>query len=91
MENNEKKSVVIKDEERNAKFSSMLKVFNSIIDGNPSTDKVRDKLNSLKESCANAGILTYRQSDAIIARCDNYLNGTYGVDKVKDAFLKQNG
>lgn len=79
----------IKDAERNAKFSSMLNVFATIIDGNPAPDKVRGKLESLKESCKNAGILTFRQSDAIISRCDNYLNGTYGVDKIKEAFFKQ--
>jgi len=78
----------IKDSERNAKFDSMLKIFAEIIDGNPPIDKVKDELVELKEACQSTGLLTLRQSDAIIGRCNNYLNGTYGVDKVKDIFFK---
>lgn len=82
------KEPAIKDSERNEKFDSMLKVFAKIIDGNPPAEKVTEKLNALKDACKNTNLLTYRQADAIFARCDNYLNGTYGVDKTKDAYLK---
>lgn len=85
------KEPAIKDAERNAHFDSMLRVFESIIEGNPApSEKIIGKLNSLKDSCKNTQLLTYRQADAIFARCDNYINGIYGVDKTKDAYLKQN-
>jgi hypothetical protein len=83
----EPKEKAITDLDRNAKWDSMLKVFANIINGNPEPSKVKDKLESLKQA-ATTSIMTGRQQQGIVERCNNYLNGTYGVDRMKDDYAK---
>lgn len=60
----------------NSNWDALLKVFHSI--------KPEDTVsfNELKETAMNT-ILTGRQREGIIARCDNQINGTYGSTSVK--------
>lgn len=67
----------VTDSQRNQKFDSMLKVFSSIIAGNPPVDKVKEKLIGLQKS-AQQSVLTLRQASAIYDRCKYYIDGTYG-------------
>lgn len=62
-------------------FTKMLREFNSLIVTTPAVEKVKNKLLDLKRRAELSVELNYRQKDAIIARCDNYINGTYGNTK----------
>lgn len=68
------------------KFSSFLEVFHSIIEKNPDPSKVKKELADLKEMAKNTPELNARQTEAILARCDNYLSGEYGNTKVAGNF-----
>lgn len=83
----EVKQPTITDKMRNDKWDSMLKVFSAIIKGNPNPEKVKDKLTTLSDSAVNTNLLTPRQREGIVGRCRNYINGKYGVDAIKDAYL----
>jgi hypothetical protein len=76
----------IKDAEYIAEWRSMLNVFNTIIEKKPNPEKVKNDLAALCESAKNTIFLTGAQKDGIVARCRNYSNGTYGVNKIKDAY-----
>lgn len=73
----ETKQTAATDAEINAKWVSMLNMFNKIIDDKPAVDKVKDKLIQLQELAKNS-ILTPRQQEGIYERCQNYINGSYG-------------
>ena len=60
----------------NSNWDALLKVFHSI----KSSDT--KSLNELKETAIHT-VLTERQKEGIIARCDNQINGTYGSSSVK--------
>lgn len=62
-------------------FDSFLREFNGLVDNTPTVGTIRSKLENLKERAQNEKTMTFRQTDAILARCDNYLNGTYGKTK----------
>lgn len=83
-------TVKIKDEQYNTMWVAMMNQFKEITAKNPEPDKVKDKLLELKAAADQTPFLTGRQREGIYARCDNYINGTYGVDAKKDAY-KQNG
>lgn len=68
----------VTDEQINTQWVSMLKVFETIIDGNPPIEKVKDKLEGLKLSAGNSVLLTARQKEGIVGRCNHYLKGEYG-------------
>lgn len=72
----------ITDEMINAKWRSMLKVFKTLITEWPKPEKIKKELEDLKTAAINS-ILTPRQTQGIIARCDNYINGTYGNTKTE--------
>jgi hypothetical protein len=59
-------------------FTIQLKMFKEIISDYPEIEKVRAKLESLKDKSANSNELTFWQKDAIIGRVKNYLAGQYG-------------
>ena len=71
-------------------FSILLKGFNELAEGMPPIEKVKSGLLELKNAAKNSMELTYRQKDAIVARVDNYLAGTYGNTK-KAEHLKHSG
>ncbi len=61
-------------------WNELLKEFHGLIDGKSN----REDFEKLKEKAKNNANLTVRQSEGIVARCNNVLNGTYGTSK--DAF-----
>jgi hypothetical protein len=67
-------------------FTTLLRSFNSLVSGMPSVEKIKKELLRLKEQADKSVELNYRQKDAIIARCDNYINGTYGKTKAGITF-----
>ena len=71
-----------------AKWNSMLEMFKKIIEKDPAPEKVKDKLLELKKAAINTHHLTERQKEGILARCDNYLNGTYGKDEKKKDYIE---
>lgn len=78
---------VITDEMRITKWRAMLGTFEKIIKGFPSVQSVKEDLEALSESAKNTNLLTGAQKDAIVARCRNYINGTYGVNKTKTEYI----
>lgn len=67
-----------------SKWKTLLKVFHDIIESEPTAEKVSEELKSLKEMAIKSTELTVRQIDAIVARCDDYMNGNYGNTKNKE-------
>lgn len=86
----ETKEPKIKDVEYIAEWRSMLDTFSETIKGNPSVDKVKGDLMSLIEVASNTTYLKMAQKDAIIARCRNYINGSYGKNQVKTNYIHNN-
>ena len=80
----------ITDKEYIEKWVSMLKVFNTIIKDNPPVEKVKKSLEDLIQSASITPLLTGAQKDGIVSRCQNYMNGTYGVNKIKSNYIKEN-
>jgi hypothetical protein len=62
-------------------FTLSLRVFNKLIAGTPPPEKVKKELSAIKKKAEHDPELNYRQKDAVIVRCDNYLNGTHGNTK----------
>lgn len=62
-------------------FTLLLKAFNSIVNNLPPFEKVKKELLKIKEQANRSSELNYRQKDAIVIRCDNYVNGNYGNTK----------
>lgn len=60
-------------------FQVLLDGFKEAIKDEPSTEKVKPTLEKLKEGAKLSATLTLAQKDAILARCDNYLAGTYKI------------
>lgn len=64
--------------DENTNWDALLKIFHGIVEKNPKDAETQ--INSLRE-LAKAKNLTPRQAEGIDARCENYLNGTYGKTK----------
>ena len=62
-------------------FSYMLMDFHEMIADAPAMSKIEDKLLGLRKDAEINPELNLRQKEAIIARIDNYINGTYGNTK----------
>jgi hypothetical protein len=62
-------------------FSVMLSEFNALIHEAPSKEKIKNELMKISDAAAINSGLNSNQKDAIMARCRNYLNGTYGKPK----------
>lgn len=73
-----------------AEWRSMLNTFAETIKGNPPVEDVKEDLEELMDMAKNTFLLTGPQKDAICARCRNYINGVYGVNKVKTDYLNKN-
>lgn len=73
-----------------AEWETMIGIFNKIISGNPAPEKVKSTLLELINSANTSSLLTPRQREGIYSRCHNYINGDWGKDAVKDAYLKGN-
>lgn len=71
-------------------FQKMLSKFNRIIENDPPASKVENDLIKLSEFAKNSIHLNLRQKDAVMARCSNYINGTYGRTKSKENLNYQN-
>lgn len=78
----EKQSALMEDA-GNMKWQQLLKVFGKIIDGNPKPEKVKESFDKLKEQVKSSALLSFRQVEGIIARCDNYMKGQYGNTKTE--------
>lgn len=68
----------ITDKQKCDKWESMLRVFKSIIEGNPEPEKVKEELHELSQSAINIQMLTSRQKEGIVDRCRSYMDRTYG-------------
>jgi hypothetical protein len=75
MEQKEKKGPT--EAELNQNFTSLLKEFENLWESSP---KAMDKFDALKQK-AKLKPMYPRQMDAVIARCNNVLNGMYGNTK----------
>lgn len=62
-------------------FTLLLRVFNKLVEGNPSPKSISQELEDLKASAETSSDLNARQKEAIIDRCNNYLKGIYGKTK----------
>lgn len=63
-------------------FQILLERFNELVkDNQPLTKKVKDELEEIKLAATVKNEFTGRQAQAIIDRCNHYLNGTYGTKK----------
>lgn len=62
-------------------FSFMLMDFHETVANMPPVSKVQEKLLALKADAEINHELNIRQKEAIIARIDNYFNGSYGNTK----------
>lgn len=62
-------------------FTILLRAFNSLVAMMPPIDKIKQDLLAIKTSANNSNELNASQKDAITARVDNYLDGTYGNTK----------
>lgn len=72
-----------------SQFQLLLIKFNEMIDNNPPVKDVKEKLEKLAEIARKSSELNYRQTEAIIARCNNYINGEYGMGKKKQTFMNE--
>ena len=59
-------------------FTGLLKEFNVLIDKMPSPKTIEKELKVISTTATISSELNYRQKDAVTARVDHYLNGTYG-------------
>lgn len=59
-------------------FAFVCKEFTDLTKDNPPINKVQGDLQDMIDAAKNSAEMNYRQKEAIIARCENYLNGTYG-------------
>jgi hypothetical protein len=75
------------DTEINATWQSMLQMFHKIIENNPTPEKVKEKLVELQDLAKNSGIMTVRQVEGIYMRCQNYLDGTWGMNSKREAYM----
>lgn len=62
-------------------FTLLLRAFNSLINNYPPLESVKNELLEIKKQAEQSVELNARQKDGIIARIDNYFNGTYGKTK----------
>lgn len=70
-------------------FQILLAAFNKLIDDQPPVAKVKDELLEIKASALASVELNSRQIDAVVARCNNYINGEYGVSEKKKQFMAE--
>lgn len=69
-----------------SQFELLLIKFNTMIENQPPVSEVKDKLEKLSELAKKSAELNYRQTEAITARCANYINGTYGKNTKKELY-----
>lgn len=62
-------------------FTIILRAFNNMVVNNPKPDTIKSQLIELKESAESSIELNSRQKEAIMARINNYFDGTYGKTK----------
>ena len=62
-------------------FTILLREFNALVKEKPPVEKIKKELLKIKAKAEKSAELNYRQKDAVIARCDNYINSEYGNTK----------
>lgn len=72
-----------------SQFELLLIKFNTLIENQPPVSEVKEKLEKLAEIAKKSDELNSRQTEAIIARCKNYVNGDYGVSRKKQDYLNE--
>jgi len=70
-------------------FQLMLQKFNRTVDNQPPVSEVKETLTKLRDLAISSKQLNTRQTDAIVARCDNYINGLYGKNAKKENYKPQ--
>lgn len=65
-------------------FTLLLRGFHKLVEDMPPVDKVQPELLKLKQAATNSAELTVRQREAVIDRCNNYINGDYGKTKTAE-------
>ena len=72
-----------------AEWRTLLQMFHDTIKDSPKAEDVKDQLASIKEMAKVSKVLTYHQVDGITARCNNYLNGSYGNSKKPEHYSQE--
>jgi len=65
-------------------FTLLLRVFNKLVANMPPVEQIKAELLKLKQSAIDSTELNSRQTDAIVARVDNYISGVYGNTKTAE-------
>lgn len=68
-------------------FQILLAAFNKLIDDQPPVAKVKAELLEIRAAALASSELNARQVSAVIERCDNYINGQYGMSEKKKQFM----
>ena len=79
----------ITDEEYIETWTQMLSVFKGLIADNPLPAAIAMDLGTLKNMAVETNLLTLPQQRAIIDRCDNYLDGSYGLNLANPYAVKE--
>ena len=72
-----------------AEWRKLLKVFHLLIEKSPKPETIKQDLLDLKEAAKLSAHLTFAQTAAIIARCDNYMKGGYGNTKLPEHYSQE--
>lgn len=65
-------------------FTLLLRVFNKLAEDMPPVEKIEPELLKIRQAAISSSELNSRQTDAVVARVDNYINGTYGRTKTDE-------
>jgi hypothetical protein len=72
-----------------AQWRKMIKTFELIIKNDPKPEAVKTDLEELREQAKLSKDLTFAQTSAIVDRCDNYMNGSYGNSKKPEHYSQE--
>lgn len=67
-------------------FSEVLTRFNKLVESAPPPSKIKKELDDIRQIASSRGEFTGRQSEAILARINNYEAGIYGNTKTSDNY-----
>lgn len=68
-------------------FQILLAAFNKLVATEPPVPKIKDELLEIKAAAIQSAELNSRQTEAVTARVDNYINGTYGKSQKKIDYM----
>lgn len=78
------KEVKVTDEQNAQKWLELIRKFNELVKEAPAVSKIKAELEVIKLEASTSILLNIRQREAIIARVNNYLAGTYGNTKTDE-------